>query len=331
MARGKLGLALGGGAARGWAHIGVLRVLLERGIVPDIIAGCSIGGVVGAAYLTDTLDVLESWARGTTKLRIASMLDFKMGHAGLIAGERLAKTLEEHWQDRRVEDLPSPFATVCTDMLTGHEVWLSQGRLTDAVRASFALPGVFPPFKWEDGRDLLDGALINPVPVSTCRALGAQMVIAVNINDDLPGRVRSPGTTYARAAGADLFQMIERQRNADRPGGLNHLLKRVFGEKTDGPSGVAARTEDPSVFGVMTASLGIVMDRIAKSRLAGDPPDIYLAPRIGHIGMAEFDRADELIELGRAVTQSQVTEILEAMNTFRIPQRHGPAGPSSPQ
>ena len=182
-----IGLALGGGGARGFAHIGVIRTLLAHGIEPDIIVGTSIGAVVGGCHAAGRLDVLEEWARGLTRRGILGYLDISLTGGGLIGGGKLAARLEETLGDTRIEALPIRFATITTEVGTGHEIWLTRGRLVDAMRASYALPGIFPPVAL-DGRWLVDGALVNPVPVSAARVLGARLVIAVNLNSDILGR-----------------------------------------------------------------------------------------------------------------------------------------------
>ena len=198
MALGKIGLALGGGAARGWAHIGVLRALEKAGIRPDIIAGTSIGAVVGSCFAANQLDHLELFARDLTRRRVFGYLDFNLSGTGLINGQRLVDRLDRHLGDRMIEDLPTRFAAVATEIGSGHEVWLSRGKLVEAVRASYALPGIFKPVKIA-GRWLFDGALVNPIPVTVCRALGARYVIAVNLNFDTSAGVRSFRTSMRHA------------------------------------------------------------------------------------------------------------------------------------
>ncbi len=314
----KVGLALGGGVARGWAHIGVLRALQRAGIQPDVVVGTSIGAVVGGAYLAGKLDAVESWARSINRLKAVAYLDFKMRKPGLIGGERLARELRTHLGDRHIQDLPRPFVCVCTDLVTGHEVWLSRGLLADAIRASFSMPGVFPPMQI-GGRWLVDGALVNPVPVSVCVALGARMVIGVNVNGEGVRRIRSPGGGPLQNTEAfDVDEVVRAAVKAERGerGGwgvaLPGLIRQIFRRDRNAPS----------LFGVMVASLGIVLDRATRSRLAGEPPDIHIQPRIGHIGLAEFDRADELIDLGAKATEAAVPDIREAMALFGI--RHTP-------
>lgn len=309
-----IGLALGGGVARGWAHIGVLRALEEAGIRPDIVAGTSIGAVVGGCYTAGKLDPLEEWARRLNRLRMIGYMDFKVRQPGLIGGKRLARELRANLGDLTIGSLDRPFISVATDINTGHEVWLREGRLVEAVRASYALPGIFPPLM-VNGRSLVDGALVNPVPVSVCLAMGATMVIAVNLNADLVGRARVPGTSFQRATGFDVMDYLKNRNgngaangdahsngNGNSRFGFQTVLSKIFGRSTD----------MPSVFGVMTSSLGIILDRLTRSRLAGDPPDIHIAPRLGHIGLMEFDRAEEMIDLGYQATKQSIADIFDA-------------------
>jgi NTE family protein len=210
-----IGLALGGGAARGFAHIGVLRKLLEHGIVPDVIVGTSIGAVVGGCYAAKEMDNLEIWARTLTVRGVLSYLDISLSGSGLIGGGHLASQLDSGLKDTRIDDLPIRFAAIATEFNTGHEIWLTRGRLSDALRASYALPGIFPPVLI-GGRWLVDGALVNPVPVSAARALGARLVIAVNLNADLFGR----GTIIA-SHGSDDSDLISAQA---KPNGLRGMF-----------------------------------------------------------------------------------------------------------
>jgi NTE family protein len=297
--RPKIGLALGGGVARGFAHIGVLRALTRNGIVPDIMVGTSIGAVVGAAYLAGKLDAMEEWARSLNRFRILSYLDFRVRSAGFINGNRLVAILQEHLGDIVIEDLDRPFIAVATDLATGHEVWLRQGRLVDALRASFSLPGVFSPMML-DHRWLIDGALVNPVPVSPCLAMGAQVTIAVNLNADIIGMARRPGSKIPTVAG---FDLLEEQHETAAVARRTPFLERFFHREPG----------HPSLFGVMFASLNILQDRIGRSRLAGDPPDVEIGPRIGHIGMAEFERAGEMIDEGDAAVERRMPQIRDAI------------------
>jgi NTE family protein len=294
----RIGLALGGGGARGWAHIGVLKALMRAGVVPDVISGTSVGALVGGLHLAGRLDVLEGWSRGLTKFKIASYLDFRVG-GGMIGGHRLSAVLREHLGKMTIEALPKPFTCVATDLLTGHEVWLRKGDLVEMLRASFSLPGLFSPVE-VDGRWLVDGALVNPLPVSVCRAMGAHVVIAVNLNADPIGRVRMPGQRIPRAAGFDVLQALPRSKANF---GVGSWLRSVFGREPDAPS----------LFGTMVQSLNILLDRVTRSRLAGEPPDVSISPRLGHIGLLEFDRAAEVIAEGEAATERTLAELGEVI------------------
>lgn len=287
-----IGIALGSGVARGWGHIGVLRVLEREGIVPDIFCGSSIGAVVGAVYLAGHLPSLEDWARKITKMRLSRLFDFEFGQGGIIAGRRLLQAFEPSLLESAIDRLPKPFVCVATDLNTGHEVWLRSGRVIDAVRASYAVPGIFPPVALGD-RWLVDGALVNPVPVSVCRALGAQVTIAVNLNADAFGP--APG-------GEDVLDLAQASTiSEDETGG--GFMRGYF----------RRRNGAPSTFSVLARSLHIVQDRISRSRLAGDPPDITIAPRLGHIGYLEFYRAEECIAAGEEAARRALPEIREAI------------------
>jgi NTE family protein len=282
----KIGLALGSGAARGWAHIGVLRELADHGIVPDVIAGTSIGAVVGGCYAAGKLDAIEAFARSLTKRRVFALMDLSFSGMSLISGERLKASLEHEVGGVLIEDLPIPFAAVATEVGTGHEIWLQRGALDLAIRASYALPGIFEPVRVGE-RYLFDGALVNPVPVTVCRALGAEYVIGINMAADMmyrskvvPDQAASPGAT------AGIGPFASRLGAALETG----LLPRYFERSASGA---------PNVATAMVDAFNIVQDRILRSRLAGDPPDAIVNTRGNDIGMFDFHRADEAIAMGR--------------------------------
>jgi NTE family protein len=303
--RPKLGLALGSGVARGWAHLGVLRALERYGFRPDVIAGTSIGAMVGGAYLAGHAETLEDWARDLTKVGVMSFLDFRVRAAGMIGGRHLVEAMEQHFAGVQIEVLNRPFVAVATDLVTGHEVWLRDGDLIQAMRASFSLPGVFEPMRIAD-RWLVDGALVNPVPVSVCQALGAELVVAVNVNSDQLGKTRRRGMGVPSIAGFDLLQEIDKG-GATAPGSkLGALTRRVFRRETG----------RPSMFGVMISALGIVQDRITRSRLAGEPPDVHITPRLGHVGLFEFDRAEEIIAEGEAAVERALPDLRDGLAIF---------------
>lgn len=303
-----IGIALGGGVARGFAHIGVLKTLNKHGIYPDIIAGTSMGAVIGGCYLAGKMDELEEWAYSLSRKGVFSYLDFKIRSPGLIGGKHLSKVLHQHFGDMRMEDLPHPFITIATDLVNGHEVWLRKGSLIDNIEASYALPGVFPP-KEIDHRFLIDGALVNPVPVSVCRSLGARMVIAVDLNADMIGKAAKPGENFQTITGFDMFDENHVSKE-DQKKITNPLTRRIFRRSPD----------SPSLFGVLISSLNIVQDRITRSRLGGNPPDVHIKPYIGHIGLMEFDKARELIAEGERCTEAVMPEIKAGIQVF-LPQK----------
>jgi len=293
MKRPRLGIALGSGSARGWAHIGVLRALTEAGVVPDIVCGTSIGALVGGAYVSDCLDALDDWARSVTLFDIVRLMDLTVTRGAVITGERFFKGVRALLPEQRIEDLPKPFAAVATDFATGRELWLQKGSLLDAVRASTSLPGIFPPVK--AGADwLVDGGLVNPVPVSVCRALGADMVIAVNLNGDITSRNVSPR-----------FARRRRATRRNEPDLLNKLSARLREEFRGTASFLSTqllrpRPRGPGFFEVLAGTIYIMQDRITRSRMAGDPPDVMIAPQLGHIRLLDFHRAEEAIDEGHA-------------------------------
>ena len=303
--RPKIGLALGSGVARGWAHIGVLHGLAKHGIEPDIIAGASIGALVGGVHLAGHLPALEAWACSLNRRRIVTLLDFKMRAGALIGGERLAGMLNHYIADINIESLPKPFVAVAADLTTGHEIWLREGRLSTALRASYALPGIFPPLH-HDHRWMVDGALVNPIPVSVCTALGADITIAVTLQDEFLGKVRREGSPIPTIAGFDLLDGVSGAEEEVEKARHNPLSRRVFRRQPG----------HPSLFGTMVSSLAILQDRVARARLAADPPDVVIKPRVGHVGLLEFDRAAELIEAGEnAVERSlpRYRDVLQAV------------------
>nr|WP_245411063.1 patatin-like phospholipase family protein [Microvirga flavescens] len=295
----KIGLALGGGAARGWSHIGVVRALSEAGIMPEIIAGCSIGAVVGGCFAAGKLDELEAFALSLTKRRVMGLLDFHITGSGLIAGGRLQRLLEENLADLRLEGLPIKFCTIATELATGHEVWLTKGPLVQGMRASYALPGIFDPVL-VGGRWLMDGALVNPIPITAARALGADIVICVNLN----GEVRVRGTVIQSYENAQTDeQEIEEHMEEPRRWGFFSAPKLQKHRRPNAP-GIAS---------VMVDAFNITQDRIARSRLAGDPPDMMIAPKLAKMGLFEFHRAQECIALGRQAAERALPDIMELL------------------
>jgi NTE family protein len=289
-----IGLALGGGAARGWAHIGVIRALQGAGIEPDIVCGTSIGALVGAAYVDGDLDRLEAWVRSLRLQSVVSFLDFSL-NGGLIRGDKLIEFFRSHFVDRDISALPRPFGAVATDLRRGREVWLREGGVSDAVRASIALPGLFTPVQ-RDGSWLVDGGLVNPVPVSLCRAMGADIVIAVDLNADLLGRhLRAqPGRRRTAHAPETLAETVVARIQA----GISQL-----GVEHDN----VPRT--PAMLDVLASSINIMQVLITRSRLAGEPADVMVTPPLADLGLMEFHRAGVAIDAGRRAAEAVLPQL----------------------
>ncbi len=300
-----VGLVLGSGAARGFAHIGVIHALLEHGIKPDIIVGTSIGALVGGCYAANKLDDLETWARGLNLRRILGYLDVRIGGSGLISGGRLAHRLENAIGATTIEELPVRYAAIATEVGTGHEIWLTRGSLALAMRASYALPGIFPPVR-VGGRWLVDGALVNPVPVTAARAFGARVVIAVNLDADRFAR----GATIASHGSDPSDEPASPPPGTPRKAFMG--LRGMFGTER------AMRREiaRPGFSTVMVEAFNIMQDRLTRMRLAGDPPDVHITPHIGHVGWLDFHRAAEAITAGKTATEKALEPIMETIGAI---------------
>jgi NTE family protein len=291
MTKSKIGLALGSGSARGWSHIGVIEALDEAGIRADIVCGCSIGSLVGAAYVAGRLPALRDWALAVTWREIVSLLDVKLSAGGLIEGRLIRKFLRDLKIEGPIESYAIRFAAVATDLQSGREIWLEKGPIDEAVRSSISLPGIFSPTQY-DGRWLVDGGLVNPVPISMCRALGADLIIAVDLNGDLIGRHNATeedsGPPFLRVQPETVEKLVRQIPPALR-GQASRIAERLL---RPGPA-------TPGYFDVLSTSINIMQDRITRSRLAGEPPDVLLMPRLGDFALMEFNRAKEAIAEGR--------------------------------
>jgi NTE family protein len=321
----KLGLVLGAGAARGWAHIGVLQGLAALDMHPDIICGCSSGAVVGASYATGRLETLTERVTRMTLREMIGTLDFSFAGGGLLEGRSLLTFFRDSIGDVAIEDVGLPFGIVATELESGREMWLTEGSIIDAVRASVALPGLLVPFAIR-GRWLIDGALVNPLPVSLCRALGADVIIAVSLN----GSLFSAETTAPRAAVAipDAVEALPRQSSWLRwqSWGLPLRWSPWSGPAEANAIGVpAARAlQRPTYLEVMTKSFFTVQDFISRVRMAADPADVLIAPRISNIGLLDFHRGAEAIAAGRYAVDAHADAILSLKDVL------GPR-PSPPQ
>ena len=289
-----IGIALGSGSARGWSHIGVLRALEDMGIRPTIVSGCSIGALVGSAYATGQLAQMERWASGLDWKDILAYLDISLLDGGFMRGEKLMQYAEKFIGGFQIEALPLKFSAVATDLESGREVWLREGDLLQAVRASMSLPGLFSP-QQRDGHWLVDGGLVDPVPVSLCRAMGADVVIAVNLNGDIVGKhLRRKQKAPLRSISSEapqggLWSKLSGQISNSLQEQKNALLSQLLGDNR----------QSPGLFDVMAGSINIMQDRITRSRMAGDPPDVLLTPHLADLGLMEFDQAEVAIREGR--------------------------------
>jgi len=322
----KIGLALGCGAAKGWAHVGVLRALDRLGIRPAVMTGCSVGAFVGAAYINGNLDQLEQWIRGFTSWQVISLMDFSWRKGGLMAGDRVFSVAQKILGPELIEACPIPFAAVATELYSGREVWLQHGSLKDAVRASCAMPGLLAP-KRLGQRWLVDGAVVNPVPVSVCRAQGADVVIAVDLMADHHHRMQ-PIIQSAASAQSQQKSGAE-PANDDNSGYSDNLFLSLLGSGRDYLSGIISRAGDgknpvsPNILAVMSTSMDIMTERLKRSRMAGDPPEIHITPKVGDIGILEFHRAAEAIAAGEAA----VERMLPVLREWRLVREdHPPTG-----
>jgi len=308
----RIALTLGSGAARGWAHLGVIHELAELGIRPDIVTGSSVGSVVGAAYASGNLEPFEEWISGLGRVDIIRLLDAKMTGGGFLQGKSLMEAIEKRIGNPDIEELDMLFGCVATELGTGREIWLREGSLLDACRASIALPGLFAPARHDEDRLLVDGGLVNPVPVSLARAMGAEIVIAVNLNGDLAGQ----HFFIHEHEPEENDELSERQLSEleDKDSVIAQWaakLKAGLGVRLDSYISSLRKKEspDPGLFDVIVGSVDIMQDRITRARMAGEPPDVHISPRLSHIGLMDFDRAEESIAEGRRAAQRQSEEL----------------------
>ncbi len=307
MTRLRIGLALGCGSARGWSHIGILQGLEERGIVPEVITGASVGALVGAARSAGRLPDLEDWVRSLAQRDVWRLVDTTFRGGGVMTGNRLMEAVAAHIGDAPIENLPIPFGAVATDLYTGEEIWLREGSFMAAVRASSGLPGLFAP-TWYQDRWLIDGGVVNPVPVSMCRALGAQLVIAVDLSRSV--------TQVARRASE---RLTNHDRAAARPSGTESandpaqessaMLARWSGLVDGLVESFRSRRTEPGLLEVMSSAVNIMQDRITRSRLAIDPADLLLQPDLADFQLMDFHRASEAIDSGRACVADAAARI----------------------
>jgi NTE family protein len=298
-----IGLALGSGASRGWSHVGVINALVKAGIEPDIVCGTSVGAIVGASYVAGNLSKLEEWVRKSSRSDVYRFFDIKFSRSGFVDIDRLEKFLHDNVaaEDVCIEDLPKPFIAVSTCLNNGQEVWSRDGNVADAVRASMSLPGLFPPVR-NDGRWLVDGGLVNPVPITACRALGADIVIAVNLNADIVGKGLKRSDIRATEEEDGLLDYLKQQ--------AKEYSNSLFSTGNDGDA-------PPGLLAVVSSSINIFQDRITRSRLAGDPADIMISPRLRDVGLLEFDKAAEAMKTGEKCVERILPDLKDLIESLQ--------------
>lgn len=293
-----IGLALGSGSARGWSHIGIIRTLERAGIAPDIIGGTSIGSLVGAAYANGQLEDLESWVKSLTWKNVLGLLDFRLS-GGLLQGHKIRTFLHRYFEEKDIKELPKTFGAVATELITGREVWLRKGSIVEAVRASIALPALFTPAQI-DGRLLVDGALVNPIPVSLCRAMGADIVIGVDLNWDLMGWH---------------MEAEEEEPESKSRGALATILEKLPGLGRLKSGSEEPSIEMPSILDVINISLNIMQVRITRSRLAGEPADVLIRPRLSDFALMDYHRGAIAIAEGERAAEAALPELRELIGS----------------
>ena len=298
----RLGIALGSGAARGWSHVGVIEALVERGLRPTVVAGASVGSLAGVAYAAGRLENLRDWILTLRRLDVVRLLDARLLGGGLMSGNRVMEAVGELLTDTPIEHLDVTFGAVATDLQTGREVWLRKGTQLEAVRASSGLPGLFTPLRLRD-RWLVDGGVVNPVPVSLCYALGADAVIAVNLNAHIVTRRRFDAPHHDHDGPEEESSQLGRL--AERIGGWIRSADR---DKPD----------EPGILDVVGASINIMQERITRSRMAGEPPDVIVTPHLEDFQLMDFHRAEEAIAAGRAAVASAAGELAHLEQKLRL-------------
>ncbi|GGD34022.1 patatin-like phospholipase family protein [Sinisalibacter lacisalsi] len=286
----KIGLALGSGGARGWCHIGVLKALEEIGITPDVVAGTSMGAIVGAAWAGGKLGELEEWVRALSPARFVSMMDLRLRSGGLVEAREIETILKELGVPELIEDLGHPFTAIATDMETGREIWLDHGPTYKAVRASAGIPGMMSPIQIDE-RWLLDGGLVNPVPVSAARARGAEVIIAVNPNAKPRGRIWHPPEPKPVANWAASV--------------LPQALHEAFGIDPE----AQARAATPAYFDVLSAAIDVMTETIRRARFAGEPPHVTLNGEFKALTVLELHRGAEAIARGEEMVHEKADEL----------------------
>ncbi|MFA3778883.1 patatin-like phospholipase RssA [Yersinia sp. 1652 StPb PI] len=289
----KIGLALGAGAAKGWAHIGVINALERMGVKVDIVAGCSVGALVGAAYASDHMNVMERWVRSFKYWDVIRLMDFSWRRGGLLRGERVFNAVNQIIEVQDIAECKLPFGSVVTNLTTGRELWLTEGDIKQAIRASCSMPGLLSPVRF-GSYWLVDGAVVNPVPISLARAMGADIVIAVDLQHD------------AHLIRQDLFssQSSPEGNPPQMPASWHLRLKARITNMSGNPTMAV-----PSAMEIMSTSIQVLENRLKRNRMAGDPPDVLIQPYCPQISMLDFHRADEAIAAGQLAVEKNIEQL----------------------
>lgn len=274
-------LVLGSGGARGLAHIGVISELEANGYEIKSISGCSMGALVGGIFAAGKLDEFEQWVRAITKVDIVSLLDIAWQKHGLVKGDKIINTLIDLVGDRMIEDLPMRYTAVAADVKREKEVWINSGRLFDAIRASISLPLFFTPVEYRSGH-LIDGGVLNPVPIAPTFNDDTDLTVAVNLGGPLQAETISKNSERRSADSDPSFQEK-----------VSQFISDLQVAKKPRPS------EDWSVYDIADQAFDAMQSTIARQKLAAYPPDINIEIARNACETLEFDRADEMIELGR--------------------------------
>ncbi|MGM0587053.1 MAG: patatin-like phospholipase family protein [Bacteroidota bacterium] len=324
----KLGIALGSGAARGIAHLGVIQALEEADIPIHYIAGSSIGSLIGAAYASGDLSALRSFLESVNWKVMASYLDFTFPQRGLLEGKKLTQLIDQLLPVDRFDELQIPFCAIATDLHTGEEVRMTDGNLVEAIRSSLSLPGIFTPHA-KNSRYLVDGGLVNPLPIDVVKAMGADVVLAVDLNHHLHKRNQRKKRLKTRKQNGTLQQLRPSmittngtspkwipKRLEDRyktlEDSIRHSVNSWFQDQE------LDEQRDPNIFDVIANSINIMEHRITQSKLESDPPDILLKPDVAHLNLFDYDESEATIQAGYQCTQRQLTRIrrsLQGLNT----------------
>lgn len=300
---GKIGLALGSGSARGWAHIGVIRALEEAGKTIDCVAGTSIGALVGAVYASGKIREMEDAVLQLNRKQILMFSDIVLPRSGLIDGRKITNLVEQYVLNTSMESLPLALHILATDLTKGTEVVLKKGDIVEAVRASFSIPGIFTPVR-KDGNLLVDGGLVNPVPVSAVKEMGASFVIAVDLNNEIESKSRENVPAIEdrfQRRSSDSSALIGRTFSI-----LNAKLSFLDASRMLYSKEKIVRGASPGIFEILMTSIKIMKRRITVMNLEADPPDILIQPNLGHINFMGFYHAEEIIAEGYRAAKSQL-------------------------